>query len=132
MEKKARVVIIEFHCGLHNDIPLVCKEGEGTVESHEGSSWNNRHKSAENPNWRTLNGYFGENLLAVYRLAKEKGYKIVTTLTDNAIFVLEEEFPKLNIDEINEEKLINNYFSPISYWGEKHRDLYNNEWVIPG
>lgn len=131
MEKKARVVILEFHPGLPNDFPIVCLEGRGTVKSYEGSRWRTRQDDKKNKNLPLLNGYYGANLVAYYRLAVEKGYEFVTTISDNAIFVLKDEFKKLKIDHIDEKTLIDNYFSPIDYWGEKHRDLYNSEWVIP-
>jgi len=132
MEKRPRLIILEYASGLPNELPLVCKEGKGTVESHEGSAWNLRYtpKEKHNPALRTLNGYYGANMLAFYRLMKKKGYEFVTSLSDNAFFVLKEEFKKLGIKEITEVEMINNYFNPAKYWGETHRDIYNNEWLI--
>lgn len=117
MKKKARLFILEYASGLPNELPLICKEGCGTV-----NSWK--------PNGPTVSCYYGANMLAFYKLMKQKGYQFVTSLSDNAFFVLNEEFHKLGINEISEQDMINNYFNPSKYWGETHRDHQNNEWVV--
>ena len=138
MKKKARVVILEYHCGIPNNQAIVCIENKGDVKSHiaglnggwkirnKSKSWNNKKIA----NGFYLNGYYGANLKAFYKLAKEKGYEFVTTIVDNAIFVLKEEFTKLKINTINENQCIENYFNPHKYWGETHRDMYNRKWSI--
>ena len=60
--------------------------------------------------------------------AKEKGYEFVTTLKDNAIFVLNNEFEKLNIKRKNEKNIIKNYFNFNTYWAVKNKDQQNLEW----
>lgn len=115
MNVKGRVVIIEFHSAIPNDVGLAIVPGEGTINSHKG-----------NP---ILNGYYSANLRAFYELAEILGYKFCTTISDNAIFVLAEEFPKLGIPEAPLEECIERYFCPIKYWWE-HRDKLNREWVI--
>lgn len=117
MKKKARLIVIEYASGLPNELPLICKEGCGTVNSWKSGG-------------PTMNGYYGANMLAFYRLMKRKGYQFVTSLSDNAFFVLNEDFHKLGIDEITEQEMIDNYFNPSAYWGVTYRDKQNNEWVI--
>lgn len=131
MVKKPRIVILEYHTGLPNEIPLVCKESCGTVESYEGVGWNDRRDREHQANIRTLNGYYGANMLAFDRLMREKGYAFVTSSCDNLIYVLEEEYSKLGVDRISEQDMLDHYFCPNGYWGEIHRDMYDNEWVIP-
>ena len=131
MEKRPRVIILEYHTGLPNEIPLVCKESLGTVESHEGSSWNDRRQPEKHKaNLRILNGYYGANMLAFNKLMNKKGYEFVTSISDNLIYIIKEEFSKLGIDKITESTMLDNYFCPNKYWGEIHRDMYNNEWLI--
>mgnify|MGYP000877316256 CR=1 FL=1 len=138
MKLKPRIIILEYNPGLPNNIPLVCKEGFGTVKSYEGSRWNirvNKKNIKQDPNTfnknlRLLNNYYGANLLAYNRLMNKKGYLFVTSISDNLIYILKEEFDKLNINVITEENIIKKYFCPNKYWGEMHRDLYNNEWLI--
>ena len=130
MNKHPRVVILEYHPGLPNDVPLVCKEGSGTVESHEGGGWNLRNSEMHNPSLRILNGYYGANMLAYNRLMNEKGYDFVTSISDNLIYVSSDEFSALGIERIGEQKALNEFFCPNRYWGEMHRDMYNNEWII--
>ena len=43
---------------------------------------------------------------------------------------IKEEFSKLGIDKITEQTMLDNYFCSNKYWGEIHRDMYNNEWLI--
>jgi hypothetical protein len=116
MTKKARIVYIEYHSAIPNNIPLAIIPNKGTVQSHLSHA-------------PRLNGYYGSNLSALYRLAITKGYKFVTTILDNAIFVLAEEFPKLDIAEISEEECIKKYFLASKYWWD-HRDKNNLEWLI--
>ena len=46
MEKKARIVVLEYASGLPNELPLICKEGCGTVNSWKKGG-------------PTMNGYYG-------------------------------------------------------------------------
>lgn len=120
MKKKARVVILEYHAGIPNDIPVAIIESKGEVNSQNFAG----------PQGMTFNGYYGANLKAFYRLAEELGYKFVTTISDNAIFVLKSEFKKLDIYPIDEHTCMENFFNPVEYWSVTHRDRNNNEWVI--
>lgn len=116
MEKKARVVILEYASGVPNFLPLVCKEGYGTVKSFTGEP--------------ITNGYYGANMLAFGRLMKNKGYEFVTSLSDNMFFVIKEEFYKLGIEPISEKDMIDKYYNASAYWGVTHRDKFNNDWII--
>lgn len=69
-------------------------------------------------------------MLAFNNLMTKKGYKFVTSVADNLIYVINEDFSKLNIDEISGDIVLSNYFCPNKYWGELYRDKYNNEWII--
>ena len=89
------IIIIETNPGLPNEIPL-------TVDDSKNS----------NPGI----GYFGTNLLAAYDLANEKGYKFVTTVRWNAIFIRKELFEELEINSISREECIKNYFKPSNFW----------------
>lgn len=100
-----RVIIIETHPGLPNDIPLYIHDDYPAMR--QGSK-NNHPPSPE--------GYYGTNLLAVYDLAKSKGYQFVTTVKWNAIFVRNDSFPKLEMDEISRESCIKNHFKPNMWW----------------
>lgn len=100
------IVIIETHPGLDNEFAL-------SILPHE----------------KAEGGYFGANLRAFYRLAEQKGYKFVTTVMWNAIFVRKDLFPLLNIQEISEEECIEKYFRPEQYWYE-NRDMLNKTWIV--
>lgn len=115
MKTKGRVVIIEFHSAIPNDISLAILPGKGTINSHKKRV--------------ILNGYYSANLRAFYELAETLGYKFCTTISDNAIFVLEEEFPKLEIPEVSLEECLERYFCPIKFWWT-YRDKFNREWVV--
>ena len=115
MKIKGRVVIVEFHSAIPNDIPLAIIPGKGDLNTYNSSG--------------TRNGYYSANLRAFYELAEKMGYKFCTTISDNAIFVLKEEFPKLDIPKVSLEECIERYFCPIEWWW-KHRDKLNREWVI--
>jgi len=95
MKFRPSIIIIETNPGLPNEIPL-------TVDDSKNS----------NPGI----GYFGTNLLAVYDLANEKGYKFVTTVRWNAIFIRKELFEELEINSISREECIKNYFKPSNFW----------------
>jgi len=132
MEPKARVVILEYHCGIPNDIPIAILPNMGDVKSHligETGGWNIRSRGESNPNRFELNGYYGANLRAFYNLGVEKGYKFCTTIQDNAIFVASEEFDKLGLSEVSREECVRDYFIPISYWWE-NRDRHNRKWIV--
>jgi len=88
------VIIIETNPGLPNNIPLIM--------------------DPNNSNNNT--GYFGCNLLAVYDLAKKKGYEFLTTVKWNSIFIKKEYFDKFNIPIISREECIKKYFKPNNYW----------------
>lgn len=126
MKKKARVVILEYHTGLPNDFPVVIKEFNGLMESYRPRKIIQKQLRE---NGRHL-GYWGANMLAYIRLAKDKGYEFITSLSDNLIFVLVEEFEKLGIPKISEEYAIKDYFKPNKYWGVNGRDNTNQEWII--
>lgn len=119
MEKQARVVILEYHCGIPNDVPLAIIEGEGK-----------QFQSLGKTGTAGMHGYYGANLKAFHRLAKDKGYEFVTTLIDNAIYVLKDEFNKLGIKPIDEDTIMKKYFNAHEYWGKKYRDRTNSEWII--
>ena len=116
MKKKPRVVILEYASGVPNFLPLVCKEGYGTVKSFTGKP--------------VTNGYYGANMLAFGKLMKKKGYEFVTSLSDNMFFVIEDEFHKLDIEPISEKDMIDKYYNASGYWGVTHRDRFNNDWII--
>jgi hypothetical protein len=129
MKHRARIVVIEYHSVLPNDKALAIIPSTGDVRSNEvsypqKSSYNKITKRTER-----LNAYYGANLRAMFNLAKSKGYKFCTTLSDNAFFIVEEEFDKLNIPEISVDECIENYFIPSKWWVER-MDKYNHEWII--
>lgn len=95
-EYEPNIVIIEYNPGLPNNIPLVVDKNSKTNHAERG--------------------YFGANLLAYFLLAQVKGYKFVTTVRWNAIFVKENLFHKLDIEEISKEECIQNYFKPNKWW----------------
>jgi hypothetical protein len=95
-EYTPNIVIIEYNPGLPNDIPLVVDKKSETNHAERG--------------------YFGGNLLAYFLLAEEKGYKFVTTVRWNAIFVKKDLFHKLEINEISKDECIKNYFKPNKWW----------------
>ena len=121
LEKKPRCIILEYACGIPNNLSLVCKEGHSTVNSYK---YNTPGMPPE------PNGYYGANMLAFGRLLNNKGYKFVTSLADNMFFVKNEEFEKLGIDEITEKDMMDNYFNASRYWSEHLGDKQNNEWII--
>jgi len=131
IEPKARVVCVEYQSAIPNDVPLAILPGQTDVKSHLKTGWNLHEHPVEHhdPNLPVLNGYFSANLLAIYDLAKEKGYKFCVTLMDNAFFVLDEEFDKLGIPEVSREDCAKNYFQPEIYWW-KNRDRQNREWMV--
>jgi hypothetical protein len=116
MKTEGRVVLAEYHTALPNDIPLAIIPGKGGVYDESCKE--------------TLEGYMLANLRAFYELAEKKGYKFCTTIGCNALFVLKEEFNKLEIPEISLEECIERYFCPMPYWW-LHRDKSNREWIIP-
>ena len=91
---KPSIIMIETNSGLPNDIPLVM---------------NPKIKPSSNT-W-----YFGANLLAVYDLAKEKGYEFVTTVRYNAIFIRKDYFQDIGINLISREDCIKFYFKPSNF-----------------
>ena len=103
------VVIVETHPGLPNEVPLGIIKGTPPNVSR---------------------GYFGANLLAFYKLAKKKGYMFVTTVRWNAIFVKNELFNKLEMDEISESECINKYFKPNNTNMNFIRNNLNQNWEI--
>jgi hypothetical protein len=129
MKHRARIVIIEYHCALPNDIPLAIVPSTGDVKSNEVSYPNKGNYTKVTTRTTALNAYYGANLKAMYNLAKSKGYKFCTTLADNAIFIVEEEFHKLNIPEVSLEDCIENYFVPSQWWADR-MDKYNREWIV--
>lgn len=90
------IVIVEYNPGLPNIVPLVVDKQCNTTHA--------------------VTGYFGANLLAYYLLAEKKGYKFVTTVRWNAIFVKNELFHKLEIDEVSKDECIKHYFKPNKWW----------------
>jgi len=131
MTNQARVVILEYHPALPNNIPLTIVPSQTDVKSHlvpDGSDWNYRNQPGRGDRF-VLNGYYGANLRAFYNLATQKGYQFCTTLMDNVIFVLNDEFSKLGIAPVTREECINDYHCPIEYWWQ-NRDQNNREWVI--
>jgi hypothetical protein len=131
MTKQARVVVVEYHPSIPNNLPLTITSSQTDVRSHlipDGGGWNYRGEK-ETVGQFTLNGYYGANLRAFYNLAKQKGYQFCTTIRDNAIFVLNDEFSKLGLPPVTRDDCINNYNCPIEYWWE-HRDQFNREWII--
>ena len=113
---RPRIVIIETNPGIPNNIPLVIKE-------------NNYGKNGDS----NSEAYFGANLHAIYLLAKKKGYELVTTVRWNAIFIVKEEFNKLNINPISKEECINLFFKPNRWWFNKVlNEIKNNnsEWIL--
>ena len=70
-------------------------------------------------------------MLAYVELLKQKGYSFVTSKGDNLIFVIENEFNKLNIKKMDTDYIINNYFQPNTYWGVDNKPYDNTLWCIP-
>lgn len=107
------IIIIEYNPGLPNNIPLVVDKNSQTNHAQRG--------------------YFGANLLAYFLLAQEKGYKFVTTVRWNAIFVKENLFHKLEIEEISKDDCINKFFKPNKWWVNevfiKRGFTDNDKWV---
>lgn len=116
MDAKAKVVIVEYQASIPNDLPLVIKPGEGAVHPKEDLK-------------QVSDGYFLANLHAFYKLAEKLGYKFVTTIGVNAIFVLDEEFPKIDISEVSLNECLERYMTLQPYWYE-HKDKKNREWII--
>lgn len=129
MKHQARVVIIEYHPAIPNDNAIAIIPSQTDISSHNVSyPFPNTYTKKTNRGTR-LNGYYGANLKAMFKLAKSKGYEFCTTIADNAIFVLKDEFPKLEIPSVDLEECIRNYFIPSQYWF-KHRDKFNRSWMI--
>jgi hypothetical protein len=103
---KPRIVVIETNPGLPNIEPLIVKENKSIPEK----------------------GYFGANLIAFYRLLKNKNYEFVTTVRWNAIFILKDEFSKLDINTISENECIEKYFKPNNYWINIQLKNLDNDW----
>ena len=99
---RPRIVIIETNPGIPNNVPLVVEE------DNYGKNGDSNSES-----------YFGANLHAMYLLAKKKGYELVTTVRWNAIFIVKEEFNKLNMNHISKEECINSFFKPNKWWFNK-------------
>lgn len=93
-EYEPNVLIIETNAGLPNNIPLIISPNANTSLE----TWT-----------------FGVNLLAIYDLAKEKGYEFVTTIRWNAVFVKKDLFYKLKIEPISREQCIKEYFKPNNF-----------------
>ena len=93
-EYEPNVVIIETNAGMPNNIPLII--------SLDATTSLNTHQ-------------YGANLLAMYDLAKEKGYEFVTTVRWNAVFIKKELFHKLKLEPISREQCIKQYFKPNNY-----------------
>ena len=109
-EYNPNVVIIETNNGLPNNIPLILSlNGSPSIQQ-----------------WK-----FGANLLAMYDLAKEKGYEFVTTVRWNAVFVKKNLFHKLNIEPISREQCINQYFKPNNFAIARilRNIQYHSQWV---
>ena len=103
---KPRIVVIETNPGLPNIEPLIVKENKSIPEK----------------------GYFGANLIAFYRLLKNKNYEFVTTVRWNAIFIFKAEFSKLDINTISENECIEKYFKPNNYWINIQLKNLDNDW----
>ncbi len=116
MTYKAKVVIVEYQASMPNDLPLVIKPREGAVHPKDDLI-------------QVLDGYFLANLHAFYLLAEKLGYKFVTTIGVNAIFVLNEEFPKIGIPEVSLDECLERYMTLQPYW-YKHKDKKNRAWII--
>lgn len=127
MEKTPRVIILEYHTGLPNQTPLVVIENEDAMKSYRDKTETDKDFFINNNH----NGYWGANMLAYINLLKQKGYKFVTSIGDNLIFVIGNEFNKLNMLEIETEYIIQNYFQPNTYWGKTNRPYDNTVWCIP-
>ena len=108
---RPRVVIIEFNSALPNHIPLCVAYSD---------------KNGDVP----TSHYYGANLLALLKLAKEKKYEFVTLLSDNLIFVTEEDHPKLNLPKLTHENIIKNYFQPCKELFHR-KDNLNRLWITP-
>lgn len=121
MRPKGRVMVLEYHTALPNDIPLVIMPGQGGMYSIVE---NNAIFNEE------LDGYFLGNLRAFYQLAEKLGYKFVTTISVNAIFVMEKEFEKLEIPYISLDECLERYMCLMACW-YVDGDKKNREWVIP-
>jgi len=127
MEKKPRVIILEYHPGLPNDFPLVIIENKDTMKSYRDKEVTDKEFYINNNH----NGYWGANMLAYVKLLKDKGYSFVTSKGDNLIFVIKNEFNKLNIKEMDTDYIIKNYFQPNTYWGVDNKPYDDTLWCIP-
>lgn len=128
MVKKPRVIILEYHTGLPNDFPLVIIENHDTMKSFKDK---NKTDKIFRKNGNCHNGYWGANMLAYVNLLKNKGYSFVTSKGDNLIFVLDNEISKLDIKPMDTDYIINNYFQPNNYWGERNKPFDEMSWLIP-
>lgn len=70
---KPRVIIIEYNPTIPPELDIVQEKDE----------------------------YFGASALSIYKLGNKKGYKLAAITDTNLIFVLNEDFPLLNIEEVN-------------------------------
>ena len=111
LQYRPRVVIVETHPGLPNDLALTIEYADHCLNTEA----------------RAYEGYFGMNLRAAYRLAAVKGYAFVTTVTWNAVFVRIEDFPALALPVLSENETVERYFRPEPFW-ERRRDGRDGLW----
>lgn len=107
LEYRPIIVIIEVNTGIKNKFPLVIDDNNFTYDDIK-------------------EGYFGANIHAFYKLAVEKGYKLLTMESHNAFFVVNEKFKQFNIKEISLENCINNY-NKIGSWAWNIKS--NKKWI---
>ena len=103
------IVIIETNPGIPNILPL-------TFPKDKKCEWVRNEK------------HYGTNLLALYRLAEEKGYCFVNTIKQNAIFIKKDLFPKLDMDFISESECIKKYYKYYFGYVDRIADSLHNEW----
>jgi hypothetical protein len=106
-EYRPRVVVIEVNCTMDTDIYFI--QHEPTVK-------------------------FGSSALAMVMLAKSKGYELVAHLVSNCVFVLAEDFPKLDISDNSLSSLFTSPFVPkvISDLNGVHHILKEGAWGFSG
>ena len=102
------LIIIEHNQGLPNHVPIRAMKDVSDID---------------------VRGYFGTNINMLYDIALAKGYKFVTTVTWNVIFVDSNKFPLLNIPELDKSELMKIHDRQFKWDFYRNRMLgYNDLW----
>lgn len=108
-----RVVIIEYNTGLPNSLSLQAESGKS-------------RPPINNPG-----AYFNCNLHKMLNIAEKKGYELVDVVSQNAIFILESEFQKLNIPKLSKDDILNiwNRVDVSDFWYKRLQETTNDLWL---